>query len=69
MKKLTAILCLCLILTSCGSTEQPPLETTESTTATEAVTTRTRYTPELPDMDFGGRALRLSTTRPPMSVM
>lgn len=25
MKKLTAILCLCLILTSCGSTEQPPL--------------------------------------------
>ena len=49
MKKLTAILCLCLILTSCGSTEQPPLETTESTTATEAVTTRTRYTPELPD--------------------
>ena len=55
MKKLTAILCLCLILTSCGSTEQLPKETTEAATTTESVTTETRYTPELPDMDFGGR--------------
>lgn len=53
MKKLTLLLCLICLLTSCGGTETLPEESTTSTSAPEITTDR--YTPDLPETDFGGR--------------